>query len=223
MKPRLARVLLVVSVALNLALIVVLVAMAASGSIADRVAPRLHLTSSEDERTMAAENDDLDARLSNAESQLDDLASSDVGGTLDDLDARVSDLEDEVGSSFRLGDLSSRVDDAEGKLDDACSAAGSAATQSIGTDAFYAFLDLQRALCGPATTPFPRTPTGRFRERSPYGDARLDTSTPLLRQTWWALLGGAWRNDWRHAPNRAVEAFVGRLGARRTKPRAEPQ
>jgi hypothetical protein len=34
-----------------------------------------------------------------------------------------------------------------------------------------------------------RTPTSRLRERSPYRDAHLDTSTPLLRQTWWALLG----------------------------------
>jgi hypothetical protein len=147
MKPRLARVLLVVSVALNLALLAGLVAMAASGSIADRIAPRLHLTSSEDARTTAAEQDDLDARLTDAESQLGNLAANDVGSELGDLDSRVGDLEDEVGSSFGIGDLSSRVDDVEGKLDDACSAVGSAATQSIGSDAFYAFLDLQRALC----------------------------------------------------------------------------
>jgi hypothetical protein len=138
---------LVVNLVFSLLLALGLAVMAVSGTVTERVAPRLHLASNEDSKSTAADVATLESRVSDAEAQLSDLSSNDVAGALDDLDSRLSDLEREVGSSSELNSLSSRVDDVEAKLEDACSSVTRATTQSIGSDAFYVFLDLQQALC----------------------------------------------------------------------------
>jgi hypothetical protein len=138
---------LVVSLLLNIALVVGVATLVASEGAAEAVAPRLHVASDRSVDRQAVRIDDLERRTDDHEAQLQDIASSDVAGALDDLDSRVRDLEDEVGSSFAIEDLSSRVDDTEAAIQDACSASRSAATSAIGSDAFYVFLDFQRAFC----------------------------------------------------------------------------
>jgi hypothetical protein len=147
---------LAVSLALNLLLVAGVAALAASGSVADRVAPRLHLASTADVAQARAEGIEAQRRIGGVQgtSTWSWERRGTVADALSELDSRLAGVEEEIGSSSELIDLSSRIDELErttddlsGTLDDACFAIMSLTRQSIGTDAFYAFLDLQRAFC----------------------------------------------------------------------------
>jgi hypothetical protein len=145
--PRTWKIALVVSLLLNVALIAGVVAMVVSEGTAGAVAPRPNLASEEDVQAEADRADTLESRVADAEAQLQGLASSDLASELGDLDSRVAELEDEVGSSFAIDDLSSRVADTEDSIRAACTTSRSAALSAIGSDLFDVFLSFERAFC----------------------------------------------------------------------------
>jgi hypothetical protein len=166
-RPQLASLALALSIVVNVALVAGIAAMAVSSPTADRVAGGLHLASERDANEASAQEEQLvgNLRTSNwfgpgqpvtvsdaledLDSRVKDLddATSGAGGAVDELAGRVDELERTVGSSVDFRSLSTRIDDTETRLEDACRAARSAASQSIGGNLFYVFLDLERALC----------------------------------------------------------------------------
>jgi hypothetical protein len=113
-RSRIWNVVLAVSLVLNLALVASVVGLMASGPIADRIAPRLHLASGsdvEDARNEGAEAKERIGSLPVTSPWSWEARGATVSDALDDVDSRVSDLDD------RLADVEDEVGSSAGFLD----------------------------------------------------------------------------------------------------------
>lgn len=145
--------LLAVSLGLNLVVAAGIVAMAASGSVADRIAPRVGLASERQLERAATDAEETKRLLGEVAASGETVADSldELDGSLADLESRVSGLEVDLesisdASLTDLGNLSADVrqlqadvGDVQSQADGACRWALSAESDWIGSDLFYTF------------------------------------------------------------------------------------